>query len=437
MGVYRILHITVHMGGGVGKVLSGIAAYDRIHHPQRRHRILLLEQPEKSNFVDVCRAHDVELIIAPSRDELCRELADTDLVQIEWWHHPVMADLLAHFPQIPMRLILWSHVSGCYYPCMPEQMLRIPMQMVFTSAYSYDNPYWSEDTRRWARAHCPVVNSSGGFDSITAESVPHEGFVLGYVGTQSYAKMHPRFLQYCSSVMELPDIALRMVGDRTNERALHEMAVQYGFADRMHFVGYTADVGAELNQMDVFVYLLNPLHFGTTENALLEAMAAGLPVVCLRQCAEQYLVKDGETGILVDTEADFCKAIEALYRSPDECARLGANARRYVCDHLSAAHTADALGHIYDAALRREKSYYSFKTVFGTHPYEYFLSCLPPDLCEQFRLHIGGEALHIADLPVILRERGKSSLPHFHAVYSQDPILQDWMKEMNTGERSL
>ena len=46
-----ILHITAHMGGGVGKVLSGIASYAVSHELSCQHHILLLEQPEKMNFI--------------------------------------------------------------------------------------------------------------------------------------------------------------------------------------------------------------------------------------------------------------------------------------------------------------------------------------------------------------------------------------------------
>lgn len=436
MKIYRILHITAHMGGGVGKVLSGVAAFDCIYNPQRQHRILLLEQPEKNNFIDVCRKYNIELIITPTREDLYRELLEADLVQLEWWHHPVMADLLAHFPEIPMRLLLWSHISGCYYPCIPERLLDIPAQTIFTSAYSYDNPYWSEEARLWAREHCPVINSSGGFESIKAEHVPHEGFVLGYVGTQSYAKLHPEFLAYCSTVMDLPNVSLKMVGDTTNAQALRIGAAQYGFADRLQLIGYTADVGTELNQMDVFVYLLNPLHFGTTENAMLEAMAAELPVICMRQCTEQYLIKDGETGILVGSKEDFRKAIMGVYYDLEKRTYLGVNARRYVLEHLSVDHTANALGYVYDMVLSHEKSYYSFETVFGERPYEYFMSCLPPNLQKQFRVHIESEALNMATLPIILQEQGKSSLPHFHRIYPQDLILSQWMQELICIERS-
>ena len=110
----EVLHITTHMGGGVGKVLSGVAAHAARTGARYRHRILLLEQPEKMNFIDACRAEGVEIICGADVSTIESTMRAADIVQLEWWHHPQMAAFLADFPQIDTHLTLWAHVSGCY-----------------------------------------------------------------------------------------------------------------------------------------------------------------------------------------------------------------------------------------------------------------------------------------------------------------------------------
>ena len=423
-----VVHITAHMGGGVGKVLSGIAVYDKRRQARYQHIIVLLEQPQKMNFPDSCLAAGVEVVVAPAADELIALIKRADIVQLEWWHHPLMADLLAKFPRIPVRAIIWSHVSGCYYPYLPPELIQTPQGFIFTSEYSYDNPYWSYTDRNRIKSEANLVNSSGGFDGIDGGRIVHEGFNIGYVGTQSYVKLNERTLYYYRQVIDIPDVRFTFVGDTVNKETLFAEAEKLGFAARLNFIGYTDDVARELAGMDIFAYLLAPTHFGTTENALLEAMAAGLPVIVLSQCAEQYLVRHGETGLCVSTEEDFGEAVRYLYNNPDVREHLGRQARTYVIEEFSAARTSDRLAEIYDSIMLLDPKLMDFAGVVGSQPYEYFLNFLPPHLKLLFYANKDkGEALH--EIPLILKEQGKSSLPHFHRSYPDDYWIARWTEE--------
>ena len=101
---------------------------------------------------------------------------------------------------------------------------------------------------------------------------------------------------------------------------------------RAQFVGPVANrrVRSELAQAGVFVFpSVWQEPFGIP---VIEAMAAGLPVIATRAGAFPELVVDGETGILVD-RADpqaLAIAIDRLLASPDLRARMGAAARKRV-----------------------------------------------------------------------------------------------------------
>lgn len=423
----KILHLTTHMGGGVGKALSGIAAFEKNHPADYIHKIVLLEQPEKLNFVEICQQNSVEVNVVTDAEQLAKQIDDADIVQLEWWHNPRMADILANFPQVPAALVVWCHISGCYYPYLPPEFLRVPMKFIFTSRYSLDNPYWSEADKDFAAQNCSVINSSGGFEKISPSTSASrsENFTVGYIGTQSFAKLNRDFIKFCSAIKNIPNVRFVMVGDTTNVPALTAEADSFGIKEKFEFIPYTNDVNAEFAKFDVFGYLLAPTHFGTTENVLLEAMAAGLPVICLNQCAEKYLVKNNETGLLVNNIAEYAAAVNYLHDNPAERVRLGNNARHYVLENFSVEHTVKQWHSVYEQILPLSKKIYNFISVFGNAPYQYFLSCLPPELKANFDT--------VQELPDILKGKSKSSLLQFRHIYPDDRQIQQWcIDKLNT-----
>jgi glycosyltransferase involved in cell wall biosynthesis len=84
--------------------------------------------------------------------------------------------------------------------------------------------------------------------------------------------------------------------------------------------------------------------------AMLEAQAAGLPVVAGREGGVPEVVQHDVTGILTpprDPET-FARAVEALLGEPDRLRKMAAAACRFVAGQRSSEQAADALG----AALR-------------------------------------------------------------------------------------
>jgi len=72
-------------------------------------------------------------------------------------------------------------------------------------------------------------------------------------------------------------------------------------------------------------------------NALLESMAAGLPVVATRVGGTSEAVQDGENGLLVSPRSpeSLGEAIGRLLAEPDYANRLGQSARRSIAAHFS------------------------------------------------------------------------------------------------------
>ncbi len=147
--------------------------------------------------------------------------------------------------------------------------------------------------------------------------------VVGIVAKLSPVKGHEHFLRAAAGIAKArDDVAFLVVGDGPRKEMLTEMAKELEIEDAVVFAGARDDVPSLLKLMDVFV--LSSLSEGSP-NAVLEAMAAGLPVIATDVGGLPDIVIDGESGILVppgDSEA-LEKAIMELLKDPERAAAMG------------------------------------------------------------------------------------------------------------------
>lgn len=148
-------------------------------------------------------------------------------------------------------------------------------------------------------------------------------------------KGHDVLLHAASGLLRRhPDLVFQLVGDGPLRPSLEALAATLGIDDRVRFLGHRDDVAAILQTSDLFAF---PSLMEAFPNGVMEAMAAGLPVVATRVGGIPELVEDGRTGLLVppgDAEA-MCGAVERLLASPDEADALAAAARRHIEQHYS------------------------------------------------------------------------------------------------------
>jgi glycosyltransferase involved in cell wall biosynthesis len=126
---------------------------------------------------------------------------------------------------------------------------------------------------------------------------------------------------------ERPAARLVLVGRGTREARLRRHAERVGLGDRVHFAGGVAPDVAPLyyQAADVFLFA------STTETqglAVLEAMAAGRPVVAVRASGVEETVVDGVTGLLVPEDLDvFAAAVLQVLADGGLAAKLSAGGR--------------------------------------------------------------------------------------------------------------
>ena len=115
------------------------------------------------------------------------------------------------------------------------------------------------------------------------------------------------------AMAQTPNVALEVIGDGEARVELEKLAVSLGLSQRIHFDGWRSrpELPDCYRAADVFV--LPSRHEGMP-NAILEAMACGLPVIATRISGNEELVRDGETGLLIppDEPIALAAALSAL-----------------------------------------------------------------------------------------------------------------------------
>jgi glycosyltransferase involved in cell wall biosynthesis len=131
----------------------------------------------------------------------------------------------------------------------------------------------------------------------------------------------------------IPDARKRVrfvfVGDGTCLSELKELAQKTGMPEIFHFAGFQSNAWEFLKTFDIFA--LPSLSEGLS-SAILEAMAASLPVVASRTGGIPEIVKDGKNGLLVapGNPAELARAIERLINDPEEAGRMGSCGREII-----------------------------------------------------------------------------------------------------------
>jgi glycosyltransferase involved in cell wall biosynthesis len=126
-----------------------------------------------------------------------------------------------------------------------------------------------------------------------------------------------------------PGLTFTIVGDGPLRRALEDRTVRLGIAHAFSFLGHREDVAQLLAASDVFIL---PSRSEAAPNAVIEAMAAGLPVVACAVGGNLEIVQHGRSGYLVpsDDVAALGDAIDAIVSDPAAANGMGAAGRDIV-----------------------------------------------------------------------------------------------------------
>jgi glycosyltransferase involved in cell wall biosynthesis/peptidoglycan/xylan/chitin deacetylase (PgdA/CDA1 family) len=225
----------------------------------------------------------------------------------------------------------------------------------------------------YSQAQYVVANSNAAADQLRAEEIPEEkivvipnGIDLNSFPPRDYSRP-PRCIAMVACLREekridvlmsaipavltrYPDARLLICGDGPCRGALVAQARELKILDKVQFLGHRDDVANVLAEADLFVL---PSRTEAFPNSVMEAMAAGLPVVASDVGGIPELVEDTQTGHLVppgDSTA-LAQSLIGLIERPERIEELGRAARRRVEQTYSFGRMVSQFETLYETQL--------------------------------------------------------------------------------------
>jgi len=156
---------------------------------------------------------------------------------------------------------------------------------------------------------------------------------------------------------------LHLVGDGIFRPQMERIAAELGIQDTVVFLGQRTDTVELLQQSWGFVL---PSRWEGMPNALLEAMACGLPCIATRVSGSEDIISEGCNGLLVEPEqpAEMALALRRIIEDSELAQRLGKEGRRCVVSDYQLTKLAEQSLELYRRLLKGWVS----QQKYTTHP---------------------------------------------------------------------
>ena len=196
----------------------------------------------------------------------------------------------------------------------------------------------------------PAVRDSRGAAARRALGIPAGARVVTLIARLVPIKRVDRFLRLGLALIEDPQTHLLIVGDGELGPSLRGSREARALEGRLTWAGFRHDIPDLLWASDVAVQTSD--NEGTPVS-LIEAQAAGVPVVSTRVGGVATVIRDGQTGCVVDTddEQGLATAVTRLLADPDLRRRMADEGRRHAVETFSLERLVDDVDDLYRRLL--------------------------------------------------------------------------------------
>lgn len=171
--------------------------------------------------------------------------------------------------------------------------------------------------------------------------LPADARLVGFVGRLAAQKCLTDLVWAFQLLHQVVDNTyLVLVGDGPERDVLSDLARNFGCRDRVIFAGHREDAGAVISQLDLFCL---PSSFEGMSNSLMEAMAAGVPVVVSDIPANLELVEHEQNGLSfpLGNGPELTTACKRILNDTELAARLGTAAKTMISEQHSVQQLVD------------------------------------------------------------------------------------------------
>jgi glycosyltransferase involved in cell wall biosynthesis len=176
---------------------------------------------------------------------------------------------------------------------------------------------------------------------------PHDGTIVGGCGRLAAARDPGAFVNLCQRLTDSRNgLHCVWIGGGEEEASVKRHLENMNLLSKVEVTGWLEPdaAAARLRQLDIFVHYSR---WDGLPNAVLEAMAMGLPVVASDIPANRDAIVPGETGFLARSEKDLLEHCLKLIDDPDLRKKMGEAGRRRAAQEFSHAASLKRLAQLY------------------------------------------------------------------------------------------
>jgi len=267
-------------------------------------------------------------------------------------HYQTFFEDYVHYLHLPKKIAQFSVRTFTRWFCNRVDLITVPSLPFFTVLENYKI---KRPIKLWVSG-INLKKFESGVNHRKEWGIPEGAFVLSYVGRIAKEKNIPFLLELMPYIVKKdPNIYFLIAGDGPIRKDLERYATIMGIEKNIRFLGYieSEQIANVYASSDLFVFS------SLTETqglVVLEAMAAGLPVVAVNAYGLKYTLKNDVGAYLVNlNRMEFLEKIFALKDNPELYAEKKAQALEYVKDFSYEAST-EKMVEIYSSVIQEYKS---------------------------------------------------------------------------------